>query len=176
MIGIVTRYLRVLVTFMKPFLSLYVAEEYYIAWKYTPFLTIGCVYLTLASFMATSYTVHKDSFGYLFSGMFGAVFNIMMNFALIPLIDVYGAALATCISYILVFAFRLFHTRKYIQYKINNKEFVAGSMILLLSAVLMFVDSWYGFALQCILLGVAVYVFSDIWIPLLKKMLRLKGR
>lgn len=176
LIGIVMLIGIGLVTFMKPFLRLYVAEEYYIAWKYTPFLTIGCVYLTLASFMATSYTVHKDSFGYLFSGMFGAIFNIVMNFALIPLIDVYGAALATCISYILVFAFRLFHTRKYIQYKINNKEFVAGSMILLLSAVLMFVDSWYGFALQCILLGVAVYVFSDIWIPLLKKMLRLKGR
>ncbi len=34
------------------------------------FLIIGCVYLTLGTFMATSYTVHKDSFGYLFSGSF----------------------------------------------------------------------------------------------------------
>lgn len=66
----------------------------------TPFLIIGCVYLTLGTFMATSYTVHKDSFGYLFSGSFGAVFNILLNFILIPVIGVYGAALATCISYI----------------------------------------------------------------------------
>ncbi len=165
-----------LVTFMKPFLSFYVAQEYYIAWKYTPFLTIGCVYLTLASFMATSYTVHKDSFGYLFSGMFGAIFNIVMNFVLIPLIDVYGAAIATCISYILVFTFRLFHTRKYIQYKIKNKEFIVGSIILTLSSFLMFIDNWCGFVLQCIFLGVAVYLFSDVWTPILKRMLRLKGR
>lgn len=55
-----------ILTIAKPFLSVYVSEEYYTAWKYMPFLTVGCVYLTLASFMATSYTVHKDSFGYLF--------------------------------------------------------------------------------------------------------------
>lgn len=176
LIGIVMLIGIGLVTFMKPFLKFYVAKEYYIAWKYTPFLTIGCVFLTLASFMATSYTVHKDSFGYLFSGMFGAIFNIVMNFVLIPLIDVYGAAIATCISYILVFVFRLFHTRKYIQYKIKNKEFIAGSMILILSSVLMFIDSWYGFVLQCVFLFVAVYLFSDIWFPIIKRMLRLKGR
>ena len=35
------------------------ADSYYDAWKYTPFLIIGCVYLTLGTFMATSYTVHK---------------------------------------------------------------------------------------------------------------------
>ena len=126
--------------------------------------------------MATSYTVHKDSFGYLFSGMFGAIFNIVMNFVLIPLIDVYGAAIATCISYILVFTFRLFHTRKYIQYKIKNKEFIVGSIILTLSSFLMFIDNWCGFVLQCIFLGVAVYLFSDVWTPILKRMLRLKGR
>lgn len=46
----------------KPFLRVYVADSYYDAWKYTPFLIVGCVYLTLGTFMATSYTVHKDSF------------------------------------------------------------------------------------------------------------------
>ena len=69
-----------LLTFIKPFLSVYVSEVYYEAWKYTPFLIIGYVYLTLGTFIATSYTVHKDSFGYLFSATFGAVFNIIFNF------------------------------------------------------------------------------------------------
>ena len=111
-----------LLTIVKPFLSLYVGMDYYSAWKYTPFLIIGSAYLTLATFMATSYTVHKDSFGYLFSATFGAVLNIVLNFLLIPIIHVYGAAFATCISYIAVFAFRLIHTKKYIKYNIKNKE------------------------------------------------------
>lgn len=165
-----------ILTFAKPFLSVYVSKEYYIAWKYMPFLTVGCVYLTMASFMATSYTVHKDSFGYLFSGMFGAIFNIVMNFILIPLIGVYGAAIATCISYILVFVFRLFHTRKYIKYNIKNKEFLLGSIILFLSAALMYVDNWSGFGLQCFLLLVVICLFSDIWLPIVRKMFQLKRR
>ena len=165
-----------ILTFAKPFLSVYVSKEYYIAWKYMPFLTVGCVYLTMASFMATSYTVHKDSFGYLFSGMFGAIFNIVMNFILIPLIGVYGAAIATCISYILVFVFRLFHTRKYIKYNIKNKEFLLGSIILFLSAALMYVDNWSGFGLQCFLLLVVICLFSDSWLPIVRKMFQLKRR
>lgn len=68
-----------------------------------------------------------------------------MNFILIPQVGVYGAAIATCISYILVFVFRLFHTRKYIQYNINNKEFIVGSTALVLSAGLMFIDNRFGF-------------------------------
>ena len=176
LIGIVMLIGIGLITFMKPFLSIYVAKEYYVAWKYTPFLTVGCVYLTLATFMATSYTVHKDSFGYLFSGMFGAIFNIVMNLALIPLIGVYGAAIATCISYMLVFVFRLFHTRKYIRYNIKNKEFIVGSAILILSACLMFVDNLFGLTLQCALMLIAIYSFSDVWFPMLKKLLKLKGK
>ena len=61
-------------------------------------VAVGDSILTTLSLIhiSTSYTVHKDSFGYLFSGSFGAVFNILLNFILVPVIGVYGAALATC--------------------------------------------------------------------------------
>lgn len=149
----------------KPFLKIYLSVSYYEAWKYTPFLIIGCVYLTLGTFMATSYTVHKDSLGYLFSGSFGAVFNIVLNLILIPTIGVYGAALATCISYIAVFLFRLFNTRKYIKYNVIYKEFICGSILLFMSAIFMFIN---GFVLQLILLVIGFAVFSKTWIPMLK--------
>ena len=152
----------------KPFLKIYVSDSYYDAWRYTPFLIIGCVYLTLGTFMATSYTVHKDSFGYLFSGSFGAVFNILLNFILVPVIGVYGAALATCISYIAVFMFRVFHTRKYIKYDIWYKEFILGSLLMILSAILMFVDDIKGFLFQLLILVLGFAVFSKTWISMLQ--------
>lgn len=159
-----------LIMIIKPFLKIYVSSSYYSAWKYTPFLIIGYVYLTLATFMATSYTVHKDSFGYLFSGMFGAIFNIVMNYCLIPIAMVYGAAFSTCISYILVFFFRLFHTRKYIRYDINNKEFIIGSLLLILSAILMFWNSKYAFIAEGGLLLIAICLFFKTWSPLFKRL------
>lgn len=157
-----------LLLFAKPFLKIYVSNDYYEAWKYTPFLIVGCVYLTLGTFMATSYTVHKDSFGYLFSGLFGAFFNIILNFLWIPLIGVYGAALATCISYIAVFTFRVFHTRKYIKYNVLYKEFMFGTVFLILSAILMFIDNIVGLILQTILVLLGLVLFSKTWIPILE--------
>lgn len=148
-----------LCTFMKPFLTIYVSDAYYVAWKYTPFLIIGCVYLTLGTFLATSYTVHKDSLGFLFSAMFGALFNIVFNYILIPHFQVYGAALATCVSYILVFAFRLIHTRKYLKYNIKNKEFILGSIMLFASGALMFVDNVYGQIVQVMIFALSIIFY-----------------
>ena len=156
------------IAFSKLFLKIYVAESYYSAWQYIPFLAVGCVYLTLGTFMATSYTVHKDSFGYLFSGMFGAILNVTLNFVLIPKIGVYGAALATGISYIAVFVFRLFHTRKYIYYDIKNKEFLFGSIALLVVSILVFVDSIMALFIQVVVVFVSVCFYSSVWLPIAK--------
>lgn len=158
-----------ILTFTKPFFKVYVAEAYYDAWRYVSFLTIGCVYLTLATFMATSYTVHKDGFGYLFSGMFGALLNILLNFILIPIIGVYGAAVATCFSYIAVLIFRYFHTRKYIHYDMLNKYFVLGSFLLIVDAGLMYIDSIFAQMIQILLVAITLVVYAPAWKPLLKK-------
>lgn len=165
LIGIVMLIGIGLITFTKPFLSVYVSKEYYSAWKYTPFLTVGCVYLTMASFMATSYTVHKDSFGYLFSGTFGAILNIVLNFILIPNCGVYGAAIATCISYIAVFIFRVFHTKKYMHYIVLTRELIIGSVSLICSAILMYVDNSIAQILQIIILVVLLVSFRNILQP-----------
>ena len=88
-----------LILLMKPFLSLYVSKAYYEAWKYTPYLLVGYFFLTMGTFLSTSYTVNKDSKGFLISGSIGAVINIALNALLIPIFGVHGAAFATCISY-----------------------------------------------------------------------------
>lgn len=171
MIGIIMLIGLGIMTFIKPFLKIYVSADYYIAWKYTPFLTMGCVYLTLASFMSTSYTVHKDSKGFLLSGSFGAALNIFLNWILIPIIGVYGAALATCISYIAVFIFRLFHTRKYMTYKVLTREFIIGSIGLLCSGLLMYLNSIFSQIVQFVLCILIIYVFRNIWLGFAKGIL-----
>lgn len=154
---------------IKPFLKIYVTSDYYSAWRYTPFLIIGCVYLTLASFMATSYTVHKDSYGFLFSSLFGAILNIVLNFILIPYIEIYGAALATCVSYISVFAFRVIHTRKYIKYNALNKELRVGTLMMVISGILMYVDNIAAQIIQICMALVIIILFYDAWLPVIIK-------
>ena len=155
-----------LITITKPFLSLYVAKAYYEAWKYVPFLLIGSVYMTFGTFFASSYTVHKDSFGYLFSGSFGAIFNIALNFILIPIIGVFGAAVATCISYIMVFVFRLVHTRKYLKYNVYSKELVVGSLFLVLDALALYLNGSIGVIVQFIILIIVFIIYGKSLIPI----------
>ncbi|MBF0601916.1 oligosaccharide flippase family protein [Limosilactobacillus oris] len=158
--------------FTKLFLKFLVTSNYYEAWKYTPFLVIGVVYMTLGTFIGTSYSVHKDSVGFLISGMFGAIINVVLNLLMIKHMGVYGSALATCISYLSVFIFRFFHTQKYLHYRLNNIEFICGSLFLIISSCVMFIDNYLGFLLQILCLLIAVVLFSRDWLPLIKVTLK----
>lgn len=116
---------------IKPFLYIYVEQSYYEAWKSTPYLFLGVVFLTSASFLSASYTVHKDSWGFLKSGVTGAVINVILNFILIPSMGAPGAALATCLSYLAVFLFRAWDTRKYIHLRLFTRTQLAGVAVLI---------------------------------------------
>ena len=136
-----------LMAIIKPFLRLYVKPAYYEAWKYTPYLLVGYFFLTMGTFLSTTYTVQKDSRGFLFSGSAGAFLNVLLNWLLIPFMGVHGAALATCISYITVFLYRTFDTRKYLVIKVFEKEYVIGYVVLVLAALSMKISHIWGYLL-----------------------------
>lgn len=154
-----------MMAFIKPILSWYVSSDYYSAWRYTPFLIVGCVYLTLGTFISTSYTVHKDSLAFLISGSVGAVLNIILNYIFIPIMGVYGAAFATCMSYVSVFLFRLIHTKKYINYNVFTKEFLVGTIMIIGSGFLIFIDNSISQLVQMIIVVIYIIITHDIlWI------------
>lgn len=133
-----------LLMIMKPFLSVYVGKEYYATWHYVPYLIVGFVFMTLGSFIATSYTVHKDSMGFLISGTVGAIINLILNFILIPMMGVSGAAFATCISYFGVFVYRIKDTQKYIKLRVFKRKQICGYVLLILSAMTCYLDNCIG--------------------------------
>lgn len=101
----------IILIFLKPVMRMYVQESYYMAWKYSPILLLGNYFLILGSFVgSTTYTVDKNSVGMLKSGVVGAIPNIILNAILIPIIGISGAAIATCISYFIVTAYRIYDT------------------------------------------------------------------
>ncbi|MCM1508600.1 MAG: oligosaccharide flippase family protein [Ruminococcus flavefaciens] len=160
-----------LLMIMKTFMKYYVEENYYEAWKYTPFLIIGYVFLTLGTFLSTYYTVNKDSKGFLFSASCGALVNIILNICLIPLIGVYGAALATGISYFVVYLYRTFDTRKYISIKFFNFKHIMAYIILLLSGITIFIDNIIGQILLIIEFFIVVFLFKNKWTFIFKKVI-----
>lgn len=135
---------------MKLFLKIYVGSDYYVAWKYTPVLIIGLLFMNLGSFVATSYTVNKDSKGFLKSGVIGGITNIVLNFLLIPICGAMGAAIATCFSYFTVLVYRMWDTGKYLKLDIVNTKNTAGIVLLIITGFTMFIDSLLGQAILII--------------------------
>lgn len=153
---------------IKPFLKYYVSSDYYIAWQYTPFLVVGYVFVTMGAFLATTYTVNKDSKGFLFSGCSGAIANIVLNFLLIPYMGITGAAVATGLSYIVVFFYRAVDTKKYMQINAFGRRQILATVVLCVAVGTLFVESFIGQIFLLIETVAELLIFADVWIPLVK--------
>ncbi len=133
-----------LMLILKPFMKIYVGNEYYEAWRYMPVLILGFVFSTLGSFFSTSYTVYKDSMGFLKSGTAGAFINVLLNFTLIPIWGVMGAAIATLASYFTVYCYRVKDTRKYVRYNVLQNKDIIGYAILFFQMLTLYIENFGG--------------------------------
>ena len=106
-----------LIALAKVFTSILLHESYYSSWKYVPILVMAMAFSAFSEFLGSVYFVHKRSGRSLITAMVGAVVNIILNFAMIPILGALGAAIATAICYALVFIIRLFDTQKFIKFE-----------------------------------------------------------
>lgn len=150
---------------LKPFLSIYVSDEYFIAWKYAPFLIIGFVFQTLSTFLSTPYTVNKDSKGFLFSAMTGAIANIVLNILLVFKLGIYGVAFATCVSYIVVFLYRMVDTKKYVRVYVFDKKYLLVFGILFLQTMIIYLNNLVSQIVLVVLFLIGVIVQYKVWLP-----------
>lgn len=139
-IRFITLFTGFLLVIIKPFMYIYVNPSFVEAWEYTPFLIIGYAFSTLGTFVGTPYYVYKDMKGNMFSASSGAIINVILNAILIPTLGIQGAAIATCFSYIVVFIYRVFDTRKYVILNFKKKEYVAFLSGILILSALCYVD------------------------------------
>ena len=71
--------------------------------------------------------------------------NIALNWLFIPRIQTAGAALATCISYITVFLYRSFDTRKYLNIDMLKKEYIVSVVLMIIMG---FIGVYVGYIFQ----------------------------
>ncbi len=116
------------------------AEAYYDAWKYIPLLVVAMVFTCMVNFLGSIYMVEKKSVRSLMTAAISAVVNIVLNVWWIPIFGVNGAAAATLVCYLLVFAIRLWDTRRYIRIQWNFFRLIACTLILILQTVLLLLE------------------------------------
>ena len=111
--------------------------EYYEAYKIVPlisatFLLKGIYYI----FSLGLHYVKKTKYNS-FIVLIGAAINLILNFALIPYYNIYGAAIASIISsFVILFLYYYYSQREYyIKYEINRLIIIITSSTLLISTI-----------------------------------------
>ena len=143
----------------RPFMHLYVAPEYRSAWKYSPFLIVSSIFSTMGTFIGTSYYVQKDMKGNLCSATVGAICNVCLNLLFIPLIGAAGAAIATCISYMVVFVYRAKDTQKYLPLDVFSPLLKKQVVVIGYMLGCSYIEGILGYCLLAV--GVSIILFLN---------------
>lgn len=137
------------------------AKDFYNAWKYAPWLTIAIVFGSLSGYIGGFFSAVRNSKIFAQSTIIGAVGNIVLNFALTPILGALGAAVATAICYFVVWALRYWHSKKFIKLKINlGRDLMAYGLLVVQSVVVLMFDgaTMYGIEIGLLLMIILLYI------------------
>ena len=163
----------VLILLSKFVTRILLADSYYDSWQYIPVLIFATVFISFVTFLGNIYLAEKRNVGTLITTLIGAVSNLILNYLLIPTFGAQGAAIATCISYALVFLIRA------VDIKWRNRDIsfapisvTVNSIIMLAQVVIMLFEPphWLAYQFICLLL-LTVINFKTL-ITLIKKILK----
>jgi O-antigen/teichoic acid export membrane protein len=107
-----------LILLTRPIAILLFDPSFYEAWVYIPVLLLATALSALSNFAGSVYMVERRGMATMVTSMIGAVLNVGLNLWLIPLMGPMGAAIATMVSYLVVFAVRAVHARRFIRFRL----------------------------------------------------------
>lgn len=145
------------------------AKDFFEAWRYVPFYLIAILFASLSGFFTGIFKAVKDGKTESMTTAIGAICNIVINLILVFKIGVMGAAIATAISYIIVWALKIYKIKQYIHLKINIKRDLFA-YVLLSVQILLLLTIEESVLLYLALAGITL-VITLIYIPVIKNLL-----
>lgn len=155
------------------------ANEFFTAWQYSPYLMLSTLFGALSGYVGGIYSAAKNTKIISISTVVGALLNIGLNILLVNYIGTVGAAIATLISYIVVWVIRMICLRKIVLLKINYIKHII-SYVLLLAQCIIWSCNLNNIVLYsvegAILIVVCIMYFKDIKLLILKFVSLIKNR
>lgn len=137
------------------------AKDFYIAWRYAPFLMISVVFGALSGLLGGIFSAAKKSKIFASTTMIGASVNTVLNVGLVYLWGPVGAAIATAISYCLVWLARYKKANEIIHLSIAFKRDVFSYCILVIQACfLILTDGTAMYGVEILLFMVVLIVYA----------------
>ena len=158
-----------LIVLSKPLAHLLYANDFFVAWKYVPFLLIASAMNSASGLIGPILLAKKDTHSMAKSAIYGAVVNIVLNIALVYLWGIQGAAIATAISSYVIYAVR----KRAAKDKIVINDYWKVILTWAILCVQALVEIWeisYGYGLEIIFIGIILWLNKD-YIVVMKRYL-----
>lgn len=148
----------ILIIFDQLIAKLIYSNDFYIAWKYVPFLLISAMFAALNAFLDSIFAANMDSKHVAKATITGAIINAVLNIVLIHFIGTVGAAIATMVSYFCVWIIKHIKISKVVELGSNMAKAFSTYAILLAQAVIIFAvqNIWLKHIVAILLLAILI--------------------
>ena len=106
------------------------SRDYYESWSVMVALIIGMTFFSFAQFLGTIYTANKKTAMAFATNMISSIVNVVLNMIFIPKYGAQGAAIATSISYLVLWISRIITTDKIVHIQMRVKEVILSSVLI----------------------------------------------
>lgn len=120
---------------LKPFMSIYVGQEFSEAWQYTPLLLVSAVFSAISSYCGSLYDALKKSVHNMITTLIAAMINIALNFVFIPSYGIWGAIIGTVIAYFVIAIMRLINVSRYIKIDFKIPVLAMNCILIIFQAI-----------------------------------------
>lgn len=130
-----------LTTIMKPFMHIYVGEEFFEAWRFVPLLLLAAIFQAFSSYFGALLGALQKSIKTMTTTLVGGIVNIAVNYVLIKYIGIWGAVIGTLTAFVVVTVQRKIIITKCIPLTNSWIRFTVNVLICLAHALLVSLGS-----------------------------------
>jgi len=124
--------------FLPEITGLFVASNFKEAWRFVPFLLIGTVFHSFASFLGTIYVATKKTLGAFSTTALGGATNFLLNLIFIPHWGIQGAAFTTMLGFLVVWGARVKVTRSVCPFSMDLKRVILSFGLIEMEGFILF--------------------------------------
>lgn len=156
--------------FSKQIITIFASSEFFEGWKFVPILTLGTLLGNFGSMFGTNFLATKKSKYMLYTSIWGSGAALILNFILIPKFGLWGAALSTVLSMLVIAITRIYYSWQFV--KMTNMTYYIFTIILILSFITFYIavdNVVYTTMAASVALFVIGYLNSDMIRVILEK-------
>ncbi|HFI0683466.1 TPA: polysaccharide biosynthesis C-terminal domain-containing protein, partial [Streptococcus suis] len=122
--------------FSKLYFETFIDPRYNEAKSFVYLLILAVIFQSLSGFLGTIYTSARDTKGVLSSSSTGAAISIILSYFLTKSYGVLGSSIGTLIGFFVMYIFRLFDTKKFVDLTSEAKGVFFLSILILIQGLL----------------------------------------